>query len=310
MNNLSNILLTVLVVYLFSFNIFGSNLDKIKQPGEVIDTTVAENWKLGALFSLNMTQSTFTNWAAGGQNNISGIGMINGQATYNKDRVKWANTLNLGLGGIQNFGDDLLKTDDIIDMQSTFSYGVKKPWYIALLGGFRTQFLDGFANPTDTVRASTFMAPGYVNTSLGIEYVKSDNFKIMASPLSGKFTFVRDQTLADEGAFGVTPGENFRPEIGSYIRIMYNKELMENITLKTRWEFFSNYIENPQNIDINGELMLAFKVNKLFSATIQANLIYDDDIKITDRFGNVGPRTQFKQVIGVGLSYRIANFKE
>jgi hypothetical protein len=53
-----------------------------------------------------------------------------------------------------------------------------------------------------------------------------------------------------------------------------------------------------------------FKVNEWFSASLQANLIYDDDILITDRNGNVGPRTQFKQVIGLGVSYRIANFEK
>jgi hypothetical protein len=39
------------------------------------------------------------------------------------------------------------------------------------------------------------------------------------------------------------------------------------------------------------------------------NLIYDDDIDIEDRNGNVGPRTQFKQVIGLGITYRLANFE-
>ena len=85
---------------------------------------------------------------------------------------------------------------------------------------------------------------------------------------------------------------------------------MENIDLRSRIEFFSNYVENPQNIDINAEIILNFKVNKWFSASLNMNLIYDDDINITDRFGNVGPRTQFKQVIGLGIAYRLANYEE
>jgi hypothetical protein len=43
----------------------------------------------------------------------------------------------------------------------------------------------------------------------------------------------------------------------------------------------------------------------LVSASAQWNLIYDDDIRITDANGNIGPRTQFKSVIGIGLSYKI-----
>jgi hypothetical protein len=280
------------------------------------------NWKLKSKFSLNITQSSFTNWASGGRNNISGLGFINAQANYSKNKIKWANQLSTGLGGVQYFDDDLQKTDDVIDLQSTFSYGVKDPWFLSILGGFRTQFIDGFSSPTDSLKSSTFLAPGYLNLSIGVEYIPNDNLKIMASPLSGKFTFVQDQTLANRGAFGVepavldasgtviTPGENFRAEFGSYVRIIYNKDLMENISLSSRLEFFSNYINNPQNIDVNGEVILDFKVNKWFSASLQMNLIYDDDIDIEDRNGDVGPRTQFKQVIGLGISYRLANYKE
>lgn len=280
------------------------------------------NWKLKSMFSLNITQSSFTNWASGGRNNISGLAFINAQANYSKGRIKWANQLSTGLGGVQYFDDDLQKTDDVIDAQSTFSYGLKNPWFLSVLGGFRTQFIDGFAKAEDTVRSSTFMAPGYLNLSIGIEYIPNDNLKIMASPLSGKFTFVQDQFLANRGAFGVepavlgtngeiiTPGENARSEFGSYLRIVYNKEIMENIDLRSRVEFFSNYMNNPQNIDVNGELILDFKVNKWFSASLQMNVIYDDDIDIEDRNGDVGPRTQFKQVIGLGIAYRLANYKE
>lgn len=279
-------------------------------------------WKLKSIYSLNLTQSSFTNWAAGGRNNISGLGFINAQANYKKGRIKWANSLALSLGGVQYFDEDIQKTDDVIDVQSTFSYGLKDPWFISFLGGFRTQFLEGFSSAEDTVRSSGFMAPGYLNLSLGIEYIPNDNFKIMLSPLSGKFTFVQDQLLANQGAFGVEPavlnaagqietlGENFRAEMGSYLRVMYEKDIMDNIGLRTRVEFFSNYIENPQNIDVNGELIMDFKVNEWFAASLQLNLIYDDDIQIEDRFGDVGPRTQFKQVIGLGITYKIANYKE
>ena len=310
MKNLFVILSIVFSSFLFS------------QGEIVIGEDDSSNWKARSNFGFNMTQSTFTNWAAGGRNNIAGSFLINAIANYKKDNINWSNLLSLGLGGIQYFDEGLEKTDDLIDLQSTLSHKLKEKWYLSMLMGFRTQFLDGFSNPGDTVRVSTFMAPGYGNTSLGIEYKPNDHFKVMASPLSGKFTFVRDQTLADEGAFGVdaaeldendnviTPGANFRPELGSYIRIMYNKEIMENIDLRTRWEFFSNYIEKPQNIDINAELIMNFKVNKWFSASLQANLIYDDDIDITDRFGNTGPRTQFKQVIGLGIAYRLANYKK
>lgn len=289
--------------------------DSFSNPGK------KSNWKLESNFSLNITQSSFTNWAAGGRNSIAGLAYINGSAIYSKNKFMWSNHLTTGVGGVKYFDAALQKTDDIFDLQSTLSYGVKKPWYISFLAGFRTQYLDGYSDAADTLRSSAFLAPGYATAALGIEYIPNDNFKAMLSPITGKFTFVEDQRLADAGAFGVTPaeslggvlvkhGEKFRAEVGAYIRLVYKKELMKNINLKSRLELFSNYIHNPQNIDVNGELLLDFKINKWFSANIQLNVIYDDDVDITDRNGNVGPRTQFKEVIGVGIAYRLANFKE
>lgn len=310
-----NRILTALFLLVSFTNFAQSDTTKSEKPTDPI-------WKLKSIYSLNLTQSSFTNWAAGGRNNISGLGFVNAQANYKKGKIKWANSLALSLGGVQYFDENIQKTDDVIDIQTTFSYGVKDPWFISLLGGFRTQFLEGFSSVEDTVRSSGFMAPGYLNLSLGVEYIPNDNFKIMLSPASGKFTFVQDQLLANQGAFGVEPavlndlgqivtlGETFRAEVGSYLRVMYEKDVMDNIGLRTRVELFSNYLNNPQNIDVNGELVMDFKVNKWFSASLQVNLIYDDDIQIEDRFGEVGPRTQFKQVIGLGITYKIANYKE
>jgi len=310
-----NRILTVLFIFSLTVGFTQSDSTKNEKPTN-------PNWKLKSIYSLNLTQSSFTNWAAGGRNNISGLAFINAQANYKKNKLKWTNSVGLNLGGVQYFDEDIQKTDDVIDIQSTFSYELKKSWFLSLLGGFRTQFLEGFSSAEDTIRSSGFMAPGYLNLSLGIEYIPNDNFKIMISPVSGKFTFVQDQFLANQGAFGVEPavlndagqivtlGETYRAELGSFVRVVYEKEIMDNISLRSRVEFFSNYLEEPQNIDVNGELIMDFKVNDWFSASLQLNLIYDDDIQIEDRFGDVGPRTQFKQVLGLGLTYKIANYKE
>ena len=118
-----------------------------------------------------------------------------------------------------------------------------------------------------------------------------------------------DDSLSQIGAFGVEKGHRIRHEFGPFVKIKWNTPLMKNIEMKSKLELFSNYLNKPQNIDINAELVIVFRVNSLFSATAQWNLIYDDDIKIRDRDGNVGPRTQFKSVLGIGLSYKLSNQK-
>jgi hypothetical protein len=69
--------------------------------------------------------------------------------------------------------------------------------------------------------------------------------------------------------------------------------------------------ENPQNIDVTWETLIALKVNEYISLNLNTVLQYDDDIKVpVDRNGNSlfesteapGPRTQFKEIFGVGFS--------
>lgn len=288
------------------------------------DTTY---WNASVLFGLNGTQSSFVNWSAGGRTSLSLLGFIDASADYRKARWKWDNDLKLALGGVRFFdktpGPKYQKTDDRIDIQSTLGYEIinDKKWYFTLTSGFKTIMMNGYVYPNDSIKTSKFMAPGYFSSALGIEWAPSNNMNLFLSPVSFKYTFVRDRMLSDQGAYGVQAaeyslggelikhGKMFRQEYGAYFRFVFNKELIKNIQMKSRLELFSNYLHNPQNVDVNAEVIFTFKVNSWFSASLQWNLIYDDDIKILDSKGNVGPRTQFKSVIGLGVSYALKNRK-
>lgn len=285
----------------------------------------SSNWTASVLFGLNGTQSSFVNWSAGGRNNLSLLGFIDGNASYRKNHIKWDNDLKLSLGGVRYFDNapalrKFDKTDDRIDLSSTFGYEFKKNWLVTATTGFKTQMMNGYLNPTDSLRSSAFMAPGYFSAAIGIEYAPTKHLNVFLSPLALKYTFVNDQRLADEGQYGmqkaeldglgnvvIGTGKRFRQEYGAYFRFIFNKELIKNIEMKSRLELFSNYIHKPQNIDVNAEVIFTFKVNSWLSASLQWNLIYDDDIMITDRNGNVGPRTQFKSILGLGVSYALKN---
>ena len=104
----------------------------------------------------------------------------------------------------------------------------------------------------------------------------------------------------------ISPVKKFRGEFGAYLRVKYDKELAKNIFMKSQVELFSNYVDNPQNIDVNADIIFDFKVNNWFSASLNWTLIYDHDINIRDAKG-FGPRTQFKSVLGVGLTHTMKN---
>lgn len=316
---------------LFIAFLFLNSLAFAQDTPVVADSVMADSlrspWKLKSTFGVNGTQSSFVNWSAGGRNNISLLAHIEAGASYEKNNWKWGNDLGLALGGLKYIDkgnqDGLQKTDDKIDLSSSFGRRLKKDWYISLISGFKTQFLDGFNFPNDSVRVSGFMIPAYVNVSLGIDYSPGENFTIFLSPISSKITIVQSQLLADAGAYGVdaasydmstgevlSQGKKYRYEMGAYFKFMYNATLAKNIEMKSKLDLFSNYLNHPENIDVNAEVIFNFKVNGWFSASLNWNLIYDHDINIRDAKGNVGPRTQFKSVLGLGIAYTLKNFDE
>ncbi|MES2513272.1 MAG: DUF3078 domain-containing protein [Bacteroidota bacterium] len=294
-------------------------LESDKLKGIAADTI--KNWKFGGVISFNGQQVALSNWAAGGTNSISFGGIISVYGRYKKGKTTWDNTIDLGYGVIkQGNVKDFWKTDDKIQITSKYGRQASKNWYYTALGDFKTQFTNGYNYPNDSVYISKFMAPGYGIAALGFDYKPNDNFSFFIAPVTGKFTFVNDDSLARNGAFGVQkevrdvtnkviqPYKTHREEFGAYLKLQYQTKVMDNITFQTILELFSNYLEKPENIDVNWTTLTTLKVNKFISATLTTQLIYDDDIILLrntgDQKGTMGPDVQFKQVLGVGFTYK------
>ncbi|WP_258105550.1 DUF3078 domain-containing protein [Marinoscillum sp. MHG1-6] len=283
-------------------------------------------WTSGGFGSLTFSQVTLKNWAGGGQPSVSINGVMNAFADYSKGRLKWENSLDLAYGLIrQGNNGSLVKSDDKINLVTKFGYKIlndNEKWFYSGLLDFRTQFAKGFVENETTGKLdsviSRFMAPAYLTIGLGVDYKPSSVLSINYIPLTGKFTFVNDQTLADAGAYGVPDGSKARGEFGSYFRIKYHDDIMKNVNLDSRLELFSNYVKDFGTIDVNWQNALVMKVNKFLTANFYSQMIYDKDIRQNkDKNGNgiVEPsemkaKLQFKTVIGLGLSYSIGATKE
>ncbi|MBX2972826.1 MAG: DUF3078 domain-containing protein [Flavobacteriales bacterium] len=274
--------------------------------------TVPDGWRKSGIININMTQVNLTNWAAGGFNTVSGIAMFNGTANWKKGRKAWDNSLVLAFGGQQIANADPQKTDDRIELNSKYGYELKKNLYLAGVFQFRTQFTEGFNE--EGTRISNFLAPGYALLGVGLDYRPSDNFTVFLSPLTARLVMVNDAKLfegvgPDDRVYGVKNGNTTEMELGGYLRFQYKKELAKNITFLTRGDFFSNYLRNPQNIDVTWETLWTFKVNEWFAATLNTMLIYDHDTNLpkTNAEGvpYLGPATQFKETLGIGLSFKL-----
>ena len=300
-------------VYQFGF----SQIIKTELP-DTISYWTKEN-KVG----LDISQITFVNWNAGGNNSISGL--VKGQfiRTFIKDNIHWKNELIMRYGINKQESQEVRKTDDQFLFNSTFGYKRDSisNWYYAGKFSFNTQFANGYSYPNTDLAISKPFAPAYTFLGVGAEYSRKDlNLNLYLSPLTQKTTMVFDQRLADQGAFGVDKavydefgnlireGKNIRNETGILITNQWKKEIYKNINFEHRVSLYTDYINNFGNIDVDWQLQLDMTVNQYVKANIGTHIVYDDDIKSKEEEGGVqvvkGPKIQLKQLLGVGVVYQ------
>ncbi len=273
-------------------------------------------WRNGGLFNFNFNQANFYQWAGGNNNSLALNGLASVFAKYKKGSWTWDNTGDFALGAIkQGEGGELRKSDDKVDINTKLGYDIGNKLYFSLLGGFKTQFTEGFIFNQDGSRAriSNLLAPAYALASLGIDYKPNADFTLFLSPITSRTIIVKDDVLSKAGAFGVAAGETVRSEFGAYLTTKYKKNLMENVLLSLKLDLFSNYLDQPKNVDVNLELLFAFKINKFLQASISSTLLYDDNTTVPVKLDNgdyrEGKGVQLRNVLGIGLAYKIQGFK-
>ena len=289
-----------------------------------------EPWTKGGTIGLNGSQSSFYNWAKGGENQVSLSGNIKAFMNYKNDKTSWENLLLMDLGSSRQGKQDWRKGDDRFEYNTVYGIKSNEKWYYSALFNFKTQFTSGyeFDDAGNATYISNFMAPGYMKIGLGMNYKPNKNFSAFLSPATAKWTIVNDQALADAGKFGldpaesikgvdgsdsiiITPASKIRTEIGALVRLTYTKDVMKNVNFATILELYSNYLKKPQNIDVDWEFIVTLKVNDVLNAQIKGHLIYDDDVMIdvdSNNDGTIdmqGPRTQFNEALTVGIVYKL-----
>lgn len=291
----------------------------------IITTTLPDSishWENSNKVGLDINQVAFINWSVGGNNAISGVIKGEFDRNYTKKNVNWANELILRYGLNSQEGQEVRKTEDKIQLTSTFGYrkDTISNWYYSAKFNFNTQFANGYAYPNTDDEISGPFSPAYIFLGIGSEYKRKDlGLTVYMSPLTNKTTLVLNQTLANKGAFGVDKaiydelgnliksGKNSRTEVGTLLTAQLKRQIFKNIMMDQRISLYSDYINKFGNIDVDWQLQLDMTVNEYVKANIGTQLIYDNDIKSTKEVeGEVvtaGPKIQLKQMLGVGLSY-------
>lgn len=304
----------VLVSFVFYLN------PSMAQKTAPADTS--EIWDFGGEGTINFSQVGLTNWASGGQNALSVLGLASLYANYKHDRNSWDNTLDVTYGTVKLENQLVRKSDDKLELNVKYGYKASQHWFYSAQLNIKTQLTPTYTQTRDTL-ISSFLSPAFVLLSLGMDYKPNAILSVFLSPLTGKLTIVKSQMLADRGAFGVEgatrdasgnlipgTGKHLRKEFGGYVNVRYKQEILQNVTLQSKLDLFTNYLNDPQNVDVNWENSLNLKVNSFISANLFVHLIYDDDVHIDvdsnddGKIDSSGPRLQMKEVLGIGLSYK------
>ena len=292
---------------------------------QVIATTLPDSityWERTNKVGLDVSQIAFVNWSVGGNNSVTILGKGEFDRNYSKGNLNWDNELLLRYGFNSQEGQETRKTDDQIQLTSTFGYrrDTISNWYYSAKFSFKTQFTNGYAYPNTTDEISAPFAPAYVFLGVGSEYIRKDlGLNAYFSPLTNKTTLVLNQTLANQGAFWVDAaiydeegnlireGKKSRTEVGILVTNNIKRKVFKNIDLDHRISFYTDYINNFGNIDVDWQISLDMTVNEYVKANIGTHIIYDDDIKANKEVNGeqiqVGPKLQLKQMLGVGVTY-------
>lgn len=286
--------------FIFSSLIFSQeNIDSLN---------IDSKWKKSGTILFLANQSSFSNWSSGGQSSVSGTLKFNYNLNYYENGWAWDTKIQSAFGLNKIGGSDFLrKTDDKIEINSVigkkFNNNFIGKWSYSSFFNFQTQFAKGYNFGKDTngninrTEKSRFFSPATSLLGVGLYWKRDQNFWINFAPMTAKLILVNRIFTRDlnEGQtyFGIKKNGNSRFELGASFRSFFKKEIYENIVLQNSLSLYSDYLNNPQNVDFDYTVNIAMQVNKFLSTNIIVQFVYDD---------NEIKRLQIREVFGLGLN--------
>ncbi|MBP3419932.1 MAG: DUF3078 domain-containing protein [Marinifilaceae bacterium] len=269
-------------------------------------------WTKSGNIGLNLTQVSFSNWAAGGDNSFGFTASFNYSADMKKGKSLWQNRLETMYGLNKTKSDGTKKTNDRLYISSNYGYSIGKAWYVSAMAELSTQFANGYNYGTDPkTKISEFMAPGNITAGLGVKWNPKTYFTATLSAASWRGVVVRDSSLRANYGWDTSDKEKMdkkiRNEFGGDLTMVFQKDIIKNVNLYTRLQLFSNYLQSPANVDVKWDVQFVLTVNKWLSTNISTNMIYDNDTKTIGKNDDgedvlKGAKVQFKEALSIGFT--------
>lgn len=274
-------------------------------------------WKFKTDLSYLLSQGAISNWAKGGENNISSVLDVESALNYNnkETNVNSSTTARFALG-LQASGkyNGIRKNLDIFEINSKINSKAFGKFDLSGLFQFKSQFMPGYNYPNDSVKVSRFFNPATFIFGYGLEYKPDKNTSISFSPISYKGTFVPDTSI-NQTKFGIPEDKRSKNELGAYLTIRSKLKLFDRVDMNNKIQLFSNFISEPQNIDIDWEMIATTSLNWFTDLRLNVHLIYDDNTLLpvfengepvmgTDGNQKMAPMVQFKELLGVSFVFK------
>jgi hypothetical protein len=275
-------------------------------------------WRHRTETNLAFNQTGLWNWVKGGEGSLSSLLDITGYADYADRQKKFSsnNFIRLKLGFIKSGENPIRKNTDILETNLKLNHKAFGNFDFSAVMLFKTQLMKGYNYPNDSIPVSKFLNPAALTLGLGLDYKPNAQTSINFSPLSYKLTFVNDTANIDQTKYGISNDKKAMHEPGISFIVSNTWRPKPNIALTNRLQLFSNYIDNPQNIDIDWEATFTTRLNWFTELRLNTHLIFSDNIKTPvldkDKKPEMNPdgtvrktaRVQFKEIIGLSLAFR------
>jgi len=274
-------------------------------------------YRTEAVFVLN--QASLNNWVKGGESSISTAMDITGYADYSNKALKLSsnNFVRMKLGFLKSGDKGIRKNLDLLETNSKLNHKAFGKFDFSGILLFKTQIGRGYSyNKVDTTLVSKFMNPAVLTVGFGLDYKPNKTTSINFSPFSYKGTFLSDTANIDQTKYGILKDRKSKNEPGASFMITNEYKPFENVTITNRLHLFTNYINNPQNVDIDWEMIVVANLNWFTDVRFNTHFIFDDDTKTVELDKEKNPilrpdgsqkktaRVQFKEMIGFSLVFR------
>jgi len=298
------------VIFLFIGSINAQQrqaIDSISVDTFNIASDEKNKFKFFGLTQFTFNQAYFENWVSGGENSMTGLFSVDYNINYlGQGGWIWDNNIVLSIGTTYLSGNSFFrKADDRLEINSVISKKVNTYWNYSAYFNFKTQLLPGylyykFNGEDQKEKISRILSPAVIQSGLGWYYKEDDMAWFNISPMAVRGIFVgKDYTQnlsPGKKYFGVERGATSIISVGASFSGFLKSNLMKNITMDNKFNFYINYLYKIQNVDFEWNANIRLKVNKKISSNLIFHIQYDDDLI---------KRLQVRELFGLGLNIDI-----